>query len=50
MALNQLNEKLSESVRDKEGQCKEMHRQLMLEKEATKRVEREMHKKTMGKL
>ena len=50
MALNQLNEKLSESVREKENQLKEMHRQLMLEREASKRAEREAQKKQMGKI
>jgi hypothetical protein len=50
MALNQLNEKLSESVREKENQIKEIHRQVMVEKEASKRAEREAQKKQMGNI
>ena len=48
-ALNQLNERLTESVKDKEGQVKEMHRMLMIEKESVKRLEREIYKSKNGK-
>ena len=37
------------SLKDKEGQIKEMHRQLMNEKEAAKKLDRERTKVQMGK-
>jgi len=43
-ALSMLNEKLTESIREKDTHIKETHRRMLAEMDSSKRIERELNK------